>query len=85
MKSFLFVVLGLVITFYLFFYISGLVFINKTKKQAKEYGWTIEDMNRLDQMTQDMLEQEEKMRRQEYRENMIKEAQAEEVDYIDYD
>lgn len=77
MKTFLFVVLGFGLAFYLFFYISGLVFINKTKKEAEEQGWTLKDFEEFERLKRTQEELEKESRIQEYRENMIWDTRAE--------
>lgn len=42
MKVLLIMAIGLLVAFYLFFYISGLIIIKKTKKTLMESGWTEE-------------------------------------------
>lgn len=77
MKIFLIIVIGLLVSFYLFFYILGLIIINKTKKIAKESGWTEEKEYEHQKIMKEWQEQEEKAKQEAFRQSIIEDVAAE--------
>lgn len=77
MKIFLIIVIGLLVSFYLFFYISGLIIVNKTKKTAKECGYTEEDEYEHQRIIKEWRDQKEKEKQEELRRTIERSAYEE--------
>lgn len=77
MKSFIIIIIVLLVSFYLFFYIYGLVIINKTKKAAKECGYTEEVEREYQNAIREWKYQEEQKKQEELRRAMERDAHEE--------
>lgn len=76
MRIFL-IIVGLLVSFYIFFWITGLLFINNTKRVAKKHGYTKESEIEYQRVVNAWQTQEEETRQEEIRSNMIDNAHKE--------